>query len=381
MDIRRRLQAQIIAKLQSGKVVVVYGPRRVGKTHLLTKISRDLSGGDKIKFLNGETRLVQDNLASREPEKIKQYLAGATLVIIDEAQKIPQVGDHLKLLVDTMPELKVIASGSASFVLSRSVGEPLTGRQKTLTLYPISIQELADTFGIDGYQEMFEKHLILGGYPEVFVYQSRQEQEEYLRNLVDSYLLRDILEMEDIKSPKKIRDLLTLLAFQIGQEVSLTELGSNLDLHKDTVYRYLDLLEKAFVLVNIRGFSRNLRKEVTKNSRYYFYDNGVRNAVINNFNLPNLRGDMGMLWENYLVMERLKKQAYAGIFSNNYFWRTYDQKEIDWVEEREGKLFGYEIKWGKATGRRAPRDWVETYDNAGFQSINQENYLPFVLEE
>lgn len=381
MDIRRRLQAQIIVKLQPGKIVVVYGPRRVGKTHLLTKISRDLSGGDKIKFLNGETRLVQDNLASREPEKIKQYLAGATLVIIDEAQKIPQVGDHLKLLVDTMPELKVIASGSASFVLSQSVGEPLTGRQKTLTLYPISIQELADTFGIDGYQGMFEKHLILGGYPEVFVYQSRQEQEEYLRSLVDSYLLRDILEMEDIKSPKKIRDLLTLLAFQIGQEVSLTELGSNLDLHKDTVYRYLDLLEKAFVLVNIRGFSRNLRKEVTKNSRYYFYDNGVRNAVINNFNPPNLRGDIGMLWENYLVMERLKKQAYAGIFSNNYFWRTYDQKEIDWVEEREGKLFGYEIKWGKAAGRRAPRDWVETYDNAGFQSINQENYLPFVLEE
>jgi len=193
---------------------------------------------------------------------------------------------------------------------------------------------------------------------------------------VNDYLLRDILELENIRNSKKLRDLLSLLAFQIGSEVSLNELGNHLDLHKNTVARYLDLLEKSFIIINIRAFSRNLRKEIYKTSRYYFYDNGIRNALINNFNAINLRNDTGQLWENYVVMERIKKQAYQSLYSNNYFWRTYDQKEIDWVEERGGKLYGYEIKWMKKKVK-PPNDWLNTYKNASFQVITKDNYLPF----
>lgn len=207
--------------------------------------------------------------------------------------------------------------------------------------------------------------------------QSKEKKVEYLSELVDSYLYRDILEIEDIRNPKKIRDLLTLLAFQIGREVSLNELANNLDLHADTVFRYLDLLEKSFVLVNVRGFSRNLRKEVSKTSRYYFYDNGVRNALINNFNPLSLRNDIGELWENYIVMERIKKQSYETIYSNNYFWRTYDQKEIDWVEERDGKIFGFEIKWGGKIPK-VPTLWKKTYPNSEYEIINKDNYLKFI---
>jgi len=186
------------------------------------------------------------------------------------------------------------------------------------------------------------------------------------------------LALENVRNPKKLRDLLTLLAFQIGREVSLSELANSLDLHKDTVFRYLDLMEKSFIIVNVRGFSRNLRKEVTKMSRYYFYDNGIRNAIINNFNSLSHRDDIGMLWENYVVMERMKKQSYQGILANNYFWRTHDQYEVDWIEEREGKLFGYEISWKKKKSR-AKNVWLDTYDNASYEMIHSDNFLDFIV--
>lgn len=377
MIIKRLAESQIKQKIQPGKVIVLYGPRRVGKTFLLHKIEENLKNQEQILFLNGESRIVQDQLSVSIPENLKNYLGKTSLLIIDEAQKIPEVGSSLKLLVDSLPNLKIIASGSASFSLSQKVGEPLTGRKKTIHLYPVSARELILNNNHNFYLSIFESHLILGGYPEIFSLSSLKEQEKYLLEIVDSYLLKDILEMESIRSPKKIRDLLTLLAFQIGNEVSLTELGQSLDLHKDTVCRYLDLLEKSFVIINIRGFSRNLRNEVTKNSRWYFCDNGIRNALINNFNPPHLRNDMGMLWENYLVVERLKKQSYEEILSHNYFWRTYTQKELDWVEERQGKLFGYEFKWGDKK-KKLPKDWLESYPGASYQLINQLNFLKFI---
>jgi len=301
-----------------------------------------------------------------------------TLFILDEAQKIEKIGDNLKLLIDEVPKLKIIASGSASFELANQLGEPLTGRKKTIKLYPVWVKELIDTKGKLFYEEIFEQHLIYGGYPEVFSKNSLIEKREYLEELVSDYLFRDILELESIKNSKKLRDLLTLLAFQIGGEVSLNELANSLDLHKNTVARYLDLLEKSFIIINIRGFSRNLRKEVYKTSRYYFYDNGVRNAIINNFNPLNLRDDIGQLWENYIVTERLKKQMYQKILANNYFWRTYTKKEIDWIEEKEGRLYGYEIKWQKEN-EKPPKDWLENYQNASYQLITKENYLSFVV--
>ncbi len=377
MLIKRQAYNLLKQKLQENKVILLYGPRRVGKTTLLKELVKELEKREKVKFVNGENLIIQKELSSQSIEKLKSFVGNAHLLIIDEAQKIPEIGLNLKLIIDSIPKIKIIASGSASFSLAQKVGEPLTGRKKTIHLYPLSVKELINIKDKTYYQEIFETHLIFGGYPEVFNLKSNEEKQEYLNELIDSYLFRDIFEIEQIKNSKKIKDLLTLLAFQIGKEVSLSELGNSLNLHSDTVARYLDLMEKSFIIVNIRGFSRNLRKEITKTSRYYFYDNGARNALINNFNPVNLRNDIGELWENYIIMERIKKQSYEQIFSNNYFWRTYDQKEIDWVEERQGKLFGYEIKWsGKKP--KEPKIWRETYPNAEFKIIDRENYLDFI---
>lgn len=379
MTIKRLGLELIKKKLEPGKVVLLYGPRRVGKTFLLTQLQEQLKNQEKIAYFAGDRAIVQKTLSSLNPEAMRQFIGQeTTLLIVDEAQKIPQIGDNLKLLVDSYPKLKIIASGSASLSLAQKVGEPLTGRKKTLLLYPISAKEIIQTKNQGFYLETLEERLIFGSYPEVFQKGSWTEKQEYLLELVDSYLFKDILELEQLKHSKKLVDLLTLIAFQIGQEVSLSELGNRLDFHKDTVARYLDLLEKAFILVNIRGFSRNLRKEISKTSRYYFWDNGIRNAVINQFNPLNQRNDLGQLWENYLIIERLKKQSYEQIFSRNFFWRTYSQAEIDWVEEREGKLFGFEIKWSPRKKIKPPKDWLKTYDNASWQLITQENFLEFI---
>lgn len=378
MLIQRSIYDQLAKKIQKGKVVILYGPRRSGKTFLLELLKKELQKKERVLWLNGESREVQDRLSTQIPEQLAQYLGDTTLLIIDEAQKIPQIGLNLKLIVDSFPQLKIIASGSASFDLSQKVGEPLTGRKKTLKLYPVSAQEIVTTKDMPYLHASLDQYLIFGGYPELFSLKTEKAKKEYLRDLADAYLFRDILEMENIKNARKIRDVLVLLAFQIGQEVSLSELGNNLDVHKNTVARYLDLLEKSFVLINIRGFSRNLRKEVTKSSRYYFYDNGVRNAIINNFNSLKLRDDVGMLWENYLIAERLKKQHYSGMLSNNYFWRTYDQKELDWIEERSGKLFGYEIKWGNKKVK-APAEWSQTYPQASYRLINRDTFSDFII--
>lgn len=223
-----------------------------------------------------------------------------------------------------------------------------------------------------------ESRLVYGSYPQVVIAEGNDKKREILNEIISSFLIKDILELENIRNSKKVRQLLELLAWQAGSEVSVTELGNKLDLSKNTVEKYLDLLEQVFVILNIRGFSRNLRKEVTKTSKYYFYDNGIRNGLINSFNTLGLRDDIGRIWENYIIAERLKKQEYKRIFSNNYFWRTYDRKEIDWIEEREGKLFGYEIKWSNKKKAVAPRDWIEAYNNAEFNVINKENYLDFI---
>lgn len=250
-------------------------------------------------------------------------------------------------------------------------------RKITLTLFPVSHIELQNIYNNYELKNRLGEYLIYGGYPEVAASAKRDEKKRILNEIVGSYLLKDILEMERVKGSKILLDLLRLLAFQVGNEVSLSELGQQLHLDYKTVARYLDLLEKSFVLINVRGFSRNLRKEITKKSKYYFYDNGIRNAVIANFNPPEIRDDIGKLWENFLVTERIKKQSYKNIYSNNYFWRTWAGKEIDFVEEREGKLFGFEFKWsGKSA--KAPKDWLENYPGSNFQTINPENYLEFI---
>lgn len=356
-----------------GKVVVIHGPRRVGKTTLINKF---LEHESNYLLVTGEDVFVREFLSSSSIEKLKSFIGDKNLLVIDEAQYIPDIGLNLKLIVDHLPTVRVIATGSSTFDLAKQIGEPLTGRKSVIKIYPISQIELNQIENPAQTKSNLETRLIYGSYPEIVTHANDTLRKEYLHELVSSYLLKDILALDGVQKSKKLIDLLILLSFQIGHEVSHHELATQLSMSKTTVEKYLDLLEQVFVLFNIRGFSRNLRKEVTKTSRYYFCDNGIRNALINNFNSLNRRHDIGQLWENYLVMERLKKQQYYRILSNNYFWRTYDQKEVDWVEEREGKLFGYELKWKETV--KAPSLWLDTYPNATFESINLDNYLQFI---
>lgn len=362
--------------LKSGKVTVIYGPRRVGKTTLIDKFIESYSG--KYYLGTGEDSDLKQIFRSQSVNTMKNFFGGYDLVVIDEAQMIPDVGIGLKLLVDQIKDIKVIASGSSSFDLSHKLGEPLTGRKISLKLYPVSAIELSENIGGMSIYQRLEEMLIYGTYPEVLNAAGNDEKKQLLTELRDSYLYKDIIQLDNIRNSSKIMDLLVLLSFQIGKEVSLSELGNSLDLAKQTVDRYLDLLEKTFVIKKVRGFSRNLRKEVSKTARYYFLDNGVLNSIGNSFNPIKLRNDTGALWENYLFSERLKKQQYHNIYSNNYFWRTYDMQEIDFVEERDGKLFGYEFKFSPKN-IKAPKAWTESYPESEFKQINRENFMDFVM--
>ena len=374
--INRYYSNKILKLLVPNKVLVIYGPRRVGKTTLVEKFLEGYKG--KVYRSTGEDVKLREVLESSDFSKIIPFFSDYDLIFIDEAQKIANVGQGLKIVVDQIPGVKVIATGSSSFDLSNQLGEPLVGRQNILKLYPVSIMELRKELGTGVVQQNLENYLIYGGYPEVMMATSFQEKTEYLELIRDSYLYKDILELESVRNSRKIYDLLRLVAFQIGHEVSHQELGRQLSMSRNTVLRYLDLLEKSFVLINVGGFSRNLRKEISKTSRYYFYDNGVRNAVIGNFNQLSSRDDVGQLWEDFLFIERMKLREYLKIRGNYYFWRTYDKKEIDLVEERGGKLFGYEFKWGSMKQKTPPKDWLENYKQASYSVIDQDNYLKFV---
>ena len=358
-----------------GKAVIVYGPRRTGKTTLIKRFLQDVD--EPYLLVSGEDITVQGYLSCNSIEKLSAFVGDNRLLVVDEAQKVPNIGANLKLIIDHIPGIRIVATGSSSFDLARVVGEPLTGRKTTLKLFPLSQMEIGQMEQRHQTDANLESRLIYGSYPEVVLTNDSRAREQYLKEIVVSYLYKDVLELDGIRHSAKISRLLQLIAFQVGKEVSYTELGTNLGMSKNTIERYLDLLEKAFVIQKLSGFSRNLRSEITKNNRYYFLDNGVRNALINNFNVLDLRNDVGELWENYLVIERLKRQEYLVEFANSYFWRTYNQKEIDLVEEREGKLFGYEMKWGKAR-TKPPKEWLEAYPNANWQLINRENYLELI---
>lgn len=358
-----------------GKAVIVFGPRRCGKTTLLKHFVEDIE--EEYLFVSGEDINVHNYLCSQSIEKLKSFVGGRQILIIDEAQKIGNIGVNIKLIVDHIPGIKVIATGSSSFDLARQIGEPLTGRKYTLKMFPLSQIELGRMENRAETDSLLEERLIWGSYPEVVLCRDNSSKETYLKELVSSYLYKDILELDGLRHSDKLIKLLQLLSFQIGKEVSYNELGRQLGMSRNTVDRYLDLLTKAFVLIKMTGFSRNLRKEVSKNPRYYFYDIGVRNALINNFNPISIRDDLGMLWENYVIVERLKKQEYLDHKANNYYWRTYDMKEIDLVEEKGGKLYGYEIKWKKKK-TKPPKEWKNSYTNSEYKVICRDNYLGFI---
>lgn len=372
-----RYYKDLTPHIRPNKALIIFGPRQAGKTTLLKDYLDGQKGKIKYKLESGDDIIVQEAIGSQDFAKIKKYAKGYELIAIDEAQKIKNAGWGLKIMVDEIPGIKIIATGSSSFELAGQVGEPLTGRKINLTLYPVSQMELRNLYNNYELESRLEEFMVYGSYPEVVANDDVDEKRRILNEIVGSYLLKDVLEMERVKGSKVLLDLLRLLAFQVGNEVSLSELGRQLGLDYKTVERYLDLFEKSFIVYNLRGFSRNLRKEITKKSKYYFLDNGVRNAIIANFNPFNLRDDVGALWENFMFMEMIKSGSYKNRYANRYFWRTWDQKEIDYIEEREGKLFAYEFKWNDKA--KTPKEFLETYPNAEFKTINKENYLDFIL--
>jgi uncharacterized protein len=373
--IDRAAELNILKYLQSGKVLILLGARRTGKTVLVKEIINKLS--DEAVYMNAEDFTVQQILESRNLTNYKSLLAGKSLLVIDEAQEIKNIGKILKLIVDEIPEMRIIATGSSAFDIMNISGEPLTGRSYQFNLYPVSQLELKKTESIIESIQRLEERLIYGCYPELLHFAGIEEKKMYLINLVNTYLLKDILAGEGLRNSDKISDLLKLLAFQTGEEVSNNELGKQLGMSKNTVEKYLDLLSKVFIIFKLRGYSRNLRKEISKSCKWYFYDNGVRNAIISNFNALPLRTDTEKLWENYIISERMKLNDYYMKFNNYFFWRTYDQQEIDLIEEENGIINAFEIKWtdGKI---KIPKAWSDAYPGSPVNIINRNNYFDFI---
>jgi uncharacterized protein len=359
------------------KVLIIYGPRRVGKTTLLQDFLSQSTL--KIKSDSGDNIRTQAVLNSRDFKRISDYVSGYELLAIDEAQQIEDIGMGLKIIVDNHPDLIVIATGSSSFDLAQKTGEPLTGRKRTLMLYPFSQQELLSLYNIHELKEKLDELLIFGSYPEVILASNRNEKTEILTELVNSYLLKDVLALENIKGTQQIFDLLRLLAFQVGSEVSFNELATKIKMDVKTVIKYIDLLEKGFVIRRLGAFSGNLRREISKKSKYYFLDNGIRNGIILQFNDLEHRDDIGKLFENFIISERIKFLSNNQIYKNLYFWRTYDGWEIDLIEEGDGHLNCFEIKWNPEAKITAPREFLKSYQNSDFKVIHAQNYPDFLL--
>lgn len=373
----RAIVQEFNRKLLPNKVLILLGARRVGKTELITNYLQTIPSNSYLK-LNGEDINDANLLKERSVSNYQRLLMNIDLLVIDEAQIIPDIGLILKLIVDSIPGIKIIATGSSIFDLNNNLGEPLVGRKNTLYLFPLAQIEFAPYENYKQTTENLEQRLLFGGYPELEQYTDWEDKKEYLYEIINSYLLKDILIFDGIKHSDKIYDLLRLIAYQVGKEVSLLELATQLQMSKNTVANYLDLLSKVFIVFKVEGFSRNLRKEIVKSSRWYFYDNGIRNGIINNFNRLDSRGYIGDLWENYLASERVKKQNYQKIKAKNYFWRTYDQQELDWLEEKGEELAGFEFKWSETKKVKIPAAFAKAYPDATFEVINKSNYLDFI---
>lgn len=358
------------------KVCLIYGPRQTGKTTLL----KNFLGSSKLKYKldNGDNIRVQNLLSSLDFNLLIEYVKGYELYAVDEAQEIPNIGKALKILIDNVPGLRIIATGSSSFDIAQKVGEPLTGRKITLQLYSLAQLELKNIYNNFELKEKLPDFLIYGSYPEVIKAESIKDKKRILDELVNSYLLKDILSFEKVRNSKIILDLLTLLSYQIGNLVSVYEISNTLRIESRTVLRYLDILEKSFVIFRLGAFSNNLRSEVSKKCKYYFFDNGIRNAIIYQFNDINLRNDVGQLWENFIFMEREKYNSYYENLTRTYFWRNYAKNEIDLIESKQGKIFAYELKYS-STKKNPPADFIRKYPSAEFSCINKDNYLEYVL--
>lgn len=362
--ITREVENIIRGRIGKGKAILLMGPRQVGKTTLLRNLA---SRRKQVLWLNADEPDIQETLSKATSTRLRSLFGKATLVVIDEAQRVPNIGLKLKLITDQIPEVQVIATGSSSFELGNTVNEPLTGRKWEYHLYPLSFGEMVDHHGLLEEKRLLPVRMVYGYYPDVVNHPG--EATERLKLLADSYLFKDILAWDNIRKTDMLVKLLQALAFQLGHQVSYHELGQITGVDPKTVERYILLMEKAFIVFRVGSFSRNLRNELTNSRKIYFWDNGVRNAVIANFNPVELRQDTGALWENFVISERLKLLHYRQRYTNTWFWRTHAQQEIDWIEERNGKLAAYEIKWNEKRRTRITKTFTEAYPKATTEVI------------
>lgn len=373
--INRFLENILVSRLHKRKALVIIGPRQVGKTTLLKIIEEKYS--NPVLFLDCDEPDIRQKLTNVNSEQLKRLVGNYKLVLIDEAQRVDNIGITLKLITDNIKDVQLIVSGSSAIELSGNLNETLTGRKFETILYPFSVGELIENTNELKQNRLLETRLIYGMYPDVI--NNTGSEKEILKELVNSYLYKDILMFKEVRKPHVLPKLLQLLALQISSEVSILELSRTLEVDKETVERYIDLLEKSFIIFRLSSFSRNLRIEINKGKKIYFVDNGIRNALISNFNELDLRKDKGALWENFLLSERLKRNTLKLHYCNSYFWRTHQQQEIDYIEEYNGKLFCYEFKWNEGRKSYLSKTFINTYPDYEYKVINRENYIDFLV--
>lgn len=374
--INRKVEHLLANRWNDQKVLILLGPRQVGKTTLLRKMALDKS---ETLWWNGDEFDIRTLLSQPTSTQLKNLIGAKKTLVIDEAQRIENIGLCLKLIIDNLPDVKVIATGSSAFELANRINEPLTGRKWEFNMFPLSYSEMVDHNGTLEEQRLLEHRMIYGYYPDVV--NNPGDEKAILNQLADSYLYKDILTWERIRKPDRLEKLVQALAFQVGNQVSYNELGKVTGLNNETVEHYIQLLEKAFVVFRLTSFSRNLRNELSKSRKIYFYDNGLRNAVIQQFNPISLRNDVGGLWENFLISERLKHCHYSELPTNSYFWRNHAQREIDLIEERNGELFAFEFKWSGKTNVKFPKSFIDAYAPKETRVIHRENFEPFICSE
>ena len=373
--IERQLKILINKRLNDRKVIIILGPRQSGKTTLIKSIYSEKDSS--VLWWNGDETDTRQIIKNPTSTILKSLIGKHRVVVIDEAQRIENIGLCLKMIYDNINQVKVIASGSSSFELANKINEPLTGRKWEFFLYPLSYKEMVENHGSVRENRLLEQRLIYGYYPDVI--NNPGDEKVLLQQLSDSYLYKDILTWEKIHKPDRLESLVQALAFQVGNQVSYNELGKLIGLDKETVERYIIMLERAFVIFRLSSLSRNLRNELKKSRKIYFYDNGLRNAVIKQFNPLELRNDIGALWENFLISERKKYLHYNQILTNQYFWRTFDQQEIDYIEDRDGKLYVFEFKWNKNSRKKFPKIFTNTYPNNETKLITRDNIEEFIF--
>ncbi len=373
--IYRQLVKNVENRLFKGKALIIIGARQVGKTTLINQIAKSTEGVLRLNADNQDTRVFFEN---PNTSWLKKDLAGVKLLIIDEAQQIPDIGRKLKLITDELQGVQLIATGSSAFEISNKLNEPLTGRKFEYIMFPVSVEEMINHHGAITEHRLLKHRLIYGFYPEIIT--AEGDEVELLSQLVDSYLFKDILMLGNLMKSDKLVKLLQALAFQLGNQVSYHELGKIVGLSSETVENYILLLEQSFIVFRLPTYSRNPRNELTKTRKVYFYDNGVRNALIANYNQIDLRQDVGALWENFMISERMKYLNYNKIRANRFFWRTKAQQEVDYLEEREGNLYGYEFKWNPLSKGKITKAFTNAYPNAITQLITNENYMDFITE-